>query len=188
MRCSCTEANLLRVTNVPVSFLQRRSALSNLSGSSFRNFSLQIALSISADIRPFKPSCNIGNFAFRSATVLLDLDKINAIFSTSDILTRSRLLMTLFRSSSTFSSRSQRSLSSLVISCLYEASSRCILTLSASADPCSKHVSLDCSSVVIFVTVSRRISFMVSALACDVLRRFLTSVLSSFAFFCRTRS
>lgn len=42
----------------------------------------------------------------------------------------------------------QRSLSSLFISCLYKASSRCILVLSAPEDPCSKHSSLDWSTVL----------------------------------------
>lgn len=41
---------------------------------------------------------------------------------------------------------------------------------------------------VIFVTVSRRISFIVMALAWEVLLRFLTSVRSSLAFFCSTLS
>lgn len=49
------------VTNVPVSFLHRLSALSNRSGSSFRNFSSRTTFSISDVRRLFMASCSPGN-------------------------------------------------------------------------------------------------------------------------------
>lgn len=52
---------LLRVTSVPVSFLQRRNALSSRSGSSLRNFSSLTILSISVLRKAFIPSCRPGN-------------------------------------------------------------------------------------------------------------------------------
>lgn len=79
-RCSCTLANLkqtisckvlekktvkkdnlFNVTSVPVSFLQRLRALSNRSGSSFKNFSSRTTFSISVLRKDFMPSCRLGN-------------------------------------------------------------------------------------------------------------------------------
>lgn len=130
---------LFNVTKVPVSFLHRRRAISSLFGSSLRKASSRHTFSISHVKIPRKFCCNVGNRIFNSATILLKfkilinrlqniyekfnyfylaLLRTNAMSSTADILTRVRLLMTSPLKTSTDPSRSARSFSNRITSCL----------------------------------------------------------------------
>lgn len=135
---------LFSVTSVPVSFLHRLRAVSRRSGSSFKKFSSRTTLSISLASIARRLFCSPGNFSFKSATVLLSIEiahfhsiysrkcieqyeripthlarlNTNAISSTAAILTRDRRLITSPRNPSTDDSKSLKSFSKRITSCL----------------------------------------------------------------------
>ena len=134
-RCSCTEASLLSVTRVPVSFLHLFQALSSLSDDLLRNSPMRPAspepfLSTEEEEDTRKFASRVGKACLSWVTDLLHWLSTTAIDSTSWMRILFFLLMTPLRTSSTLVSSSAMLASSSASSLENASSSWAILQCS----------------------------------------------------------